>query len=601
MYIYTIVEHIIYSSFTCTFFILLLIALKKFLRNRISVRISYMLWIIILVRLSLPYTPENPLNLLKIFKGHKFIPAYKTNFADTAMNLKDSISAITTQTGNRYFDYAVPYTYINRHILSAIVAIYLAVLVTLIFIIIFNNIKLRQTLKYSILFTHSQALKVYENCKIELGIRRNIPLISADGIIGPSLTGIFHPKIILNRNIAEKLGSSRLKYVLLHELMHYKYHDLLTALFSSILQAVYWFNPLILYALHLLKQDMENTCDERVLHVINPAEYKDYGYTILSLVNTKSDHMYGVSKALFSDSKNIIKRRIINIASYRNDRLSKKLLGMSAAVVFLTVVLVTPSMADLNSYDCMSDTLKNNVNQIDASRFFKGYNGSFVLYDIKHKSYTTYGGKRIYNRVPPCSTFKILTALAGLETKTITPSNNLIHWNGIKTPYAAWNKDQTLCSAMQNSVNWYFDNLDNCMGINVLKEYMNKINYGNRRTSGLYSLINNNSLKISPVEQVQFLTRLYTNDVPFSYKSISYTKKSLLLKAENDQLLYGKTGTAEEFDGRRTNGWFVGCYINKGSLYVFATNIQAADKADGIAARTITYNVLNSLFKWNIL
>ena len=62
-------------------------------------------------------------------------------------------------------------------------------------------------------------------------------------------------------------------------------------------------------------------------------------------------------------------------------------------------------------------------------------------------------------RISPDSTYKIYDALFALEEGIITPDNSFVAWDGQENPFAAWNTDQTLSSAMASSVNWYFQTM----------------------------------------------------------------------------------------------------------------------------------------------
>ncbi len=82
-------------------------------------------------------------------------------------------------------------------------------------------------------------------------------------------------------------------------------------------------------------------------------------------------------------------------------------------------------------------------------------------------------------------------------------------WNGDAFPFPSWEADQDLNSAMQNSVNWYFQTIDSQLGINRVQEFLNKIEYGNQTTSSNLDLYwSDFSLKISPLEQVTLLKNL---------------------------------------------------------------------------------------------
>lgn len=83
---------------------------------------------------------------------------------------------------------------------------------------------------------------------------------------------------------------------------------------------------------------------------------------------------------------------------------------------------------------------------------------------------------------------------------------------------------------MQNSVNWYFQNLDSQTGLPSLHAYYQKISYGNcDLTAGIHDYWAESSLKISPVEQVILLSELLENKWGFDEQNIQAVKNALYL------------------------------------------------------------------------
>jgi bla regulator protein BlaR1 len=147
---------------------------------------------------------------------------------------------------------------------------------------------------------------------------------------------------------------------------------------------------------------------------------------------------------------------------------------------------------------------------------------------------------------------------------------------------------------MKDSVNWYFQSLDQKTGMKDLKKYVQYIGYGNADLSGgLSRSWMESSLKISPVEQVELLTKLYTNEFHFQDKNIQTVKDTLLLSENEMGALYGKTGTGN-LEHNNVNGWFVGFVEKDDNTYFFAANIQAKEQADGPAARRIALEILKA-------
>lgn len=201
-------------------------------------------------------------------------------------------------------------------------------------------------------------------------------------------------------------------------------------------------------------------------------------------------------------------------------------------------------------------------------------------------------------RISPNSTYKIYNALFGLEEGIITPENSLIAWDKTNYPIEAWNTDQNLDSAMQSSVNWYFQSIDRQLGVSAVKHYIQEIKYGNENMHADFSSYwMQSSLKISPVEQVELLTKLFTNDLDFAPENINTVKNSLHTLSTKHGDFYGKTGTGQ-VNEKNINGWFVGCIRNNDNTYFFSTNIQSTDNATGSKASEISLSILSDMNIW---
>ena len=244
------------------------------------------------------------------------------------------------------------------------------------------------------------------------------------------------------------------------------------------------------------------------------------------------------------------------------------------------------------------NTSPEKINRIDLSAYFNGYEGSFVLYDLKNDAWSIYDMDHAILRTAPNSTYKIYDALFGLEEGIITPKDSFMAWNGADYPFEAWNADQNLYSAMQSSVNWYFQEIDGQLGTSALRSYIKEIGYGNEIiNSDLSSYWMQSELKISPVEQVELLTNLYNNDFGFTPENVNAVKDSICLFASENESFYGKTGTGRINDND-INGWFIGYIETADSTYFFATNIQSTENATGSNASEISFSILSDMGIW---
>lgn len=190
------------------------------------------------------------------------------------------------------------------------------------------------------------------------------------------------------------------------------------------------------------------------------------------------------------------------------------------------------------------------------------------------------------------STFKIFNSLAGLDSGVLKDANHPMKWDGQKCFYDSWNQDQTLATAMRDSVVWYFQRVASDVGEERMKKYIQSVNYGNEDISGgITQFWLAGTLSISADEQVDFIRKLYFDALPFSKRSMTIVKQITELKTTPQGELHGKTGSHNQ-EGKWVLGWFVGYVVHEGQPYVFATNIQAADGAWGKKAREITEHIL---------
>jgi beta-lactamase class D len=126
-----------------------------------------------------------------------------------------------------------------------------------------------------------------------------------------------------------------------------------------------------------------------------------------------------------------------------------------------------------------------------------------------------------------------------------------------------------------------------------------QVGYGNQKIGSSRDIDRfwlQGELRITPQEQIQFLRRLYKNDLPFSKRSISIVKDMLIMEKTPDYTIAGKTGWVGVADDVTPKiGWYVG-YIEKGkNVYFFATNIDIRNQKDPAARLELTRRCFKDL------
>lgn len=236
------------------------------------------------------------------------------------------------------------------------------------------------------------------------------------------------------------------------------------------------------------------------------------------------------------------------------------------------------------------------IEKIDLSSHFKDFRESaFVIYDMNNQIFKIHNMELANNRRSPCSTFKIPNSLIGLETGVIKDKDHVLKWDGTKRWNEQWNRDHTLESAFKNSVVWYYQELARQVGKEKMQEYIDKMDYGNKDISGgIDQFWLGDSLEISAMEQVRFLTKLVTNHLPFSQRNIDIVKEIMVYQRGYGYTLRGKTGSG--FVENETSwGWYAGYIEHRNNVYVFASNAEAKEGATGRKVRDIAVTILKEM------
>jgi bla regulator protein BlaR1 len=258
-------------------------------------------------------------------------------------------------------------------------------------------------------------------------------------------------------------------------------------------------------------------------------------------------------------------------------------------------------------FGCTSTSQKKTMTflEMDLGSYFEEYDGVFVLLNQHSDEFLVYNKEKIDTQASPCSTFKIINALIGLDVGVLVDENTLFAWDGTDYKSNIWNQDQTLSSAIVNSSFWCFQENAKKVGLDTMQDYLNRLNYGNRDISGgLTQFWEQSSLKISPIEQVEILCRIYAYSSPFSQESTDIVKNILVISSENGIILSGKTGSGLKDRGRFIPkdkndayiiGWFVGVVEKEDNMYFFATKIEGDKNAYGGKAKEITIKILKDI------
>ena len=594
------ITHFLLCNIVISIIIGIFLVSKWIFKNTLTSRMQYNLWYFLLVLLLTPFFPVQSKQFPDLFSwlNHMITsPAFQT-----VQNKTVNSPATPSTTSDWMNEFTISVNSSTPTIIRCILlCVWIAGMFVMFVLALKSSLQLRSLKRSALPLQNTTIYKLYKQCLSEMKLTRtNIPIYSTAFLKTPIITGIFKPGIYMPIHLISDYHETDVRYILLHELQHYKHKDSLANYLMILTAILYWFNPIIWYALKEMRNDREIACDTSVLKMLDECDYEKYGNTLINFAEKISSSPFPFAAGLGGNIKQI-RRRIISIASYKNPSFHKKAIGI------ITFMLITAGIISftpfISSYAAINNQYNwnyssENITQTDLSSYFKNYEGSFVLFDSNRDSWIVYDMEHATHRISPDSTYKIYDALWGLEENIITPQNSLLMWNGKNYPFETWNSNQTLQSAMTSSVNWYFQAIDEQLASTNIRNYIQQIGYGNENVSGRLSTYwLESSLKISPVEKVKLLTKLQNNSLGFSSENINAVKDAICLSSSDAGTFYGKTGTGR-VDGQDVNGWFIGYIETADNTYFFATNIGADSDATGGNATEITMSILSDMNIW---
>ncbi|HTO16659.1 MAG TPA: penicillin-binding transpeptidase domain-containing protein [Edaphocola sp.] len=216
----------------------------------------------------------------------------------------------------------------------------------------------------------------------------------------------------------------------------------------------------------------------------------------------------------------------------------------------------------------------------DWGKVFEKYGiteGAFEYYDNNKERANYYNKDLCSERLTPASTFKIFNSLVALETNVALDEKLEIKFDGIKKyyrhgnilkpeedtslgfNYPEWNKDMTMTEAFKISNVPFYQEVARRIGRDKMQDYLDSVQYGNMKIGEqVDNFWLNDTLKISPDEQVGFMKQLYHDLLPFSARTQRIVKGMMLQETHEDYKLYYKTGLGFDSKSGKDVVWVVG-------------------------------------------
>ncbi|MEQ1677888.1 MAG: penicillin-binding transpeptidase domain-containing protein [Chitinophagaceae bacterium] len=226
--------------------------------------------------------------------------------------------------------------------------------------------------------------------------------------------------------------------------------------------------------------------------------------------------------------------------------------------------------------------------------------GCFALMDNASGKFTVHNFNRYKDSsFLPASTFKIINSLIGLQTGKIVNDSMVIKWDGVKRRVDEWNQDLTMYAAFRVSSVYYYQEVARRIGKDTMQYWLDSLKYGAKNDTSLFKITSavdsfwlDNTLKITPDQELGVVKQLYFDQFPF-FKSYQETvKRAMLFENTTNYRLGYKTGWGFKENGNAL-GWIVGWIEENKHPYFFVLNIESPDK--DFDMRTVRMKMLKDI------
>ena len=283
-------------------------------KNRISSKLQYLMWWLLILRLLMPVTPDIGLHFnlqdMLLKQAHQAeLPApapvlgvAPASVPSTQPSYESVAPAIQPDTDVAPSQHINPAKSTDWY--SIVFVVWLLGAIGFLGWLIFVKLRYYESLQHLMAGGPREAYELYDKCCKELGVKP-LPLWIVNKSMSPGIAFFGEPVLLVPLSLCS--DESRLRFALLHELTHKKRGDHYMTLLLNILRAVYWFDPVVHFAFSELRSDMESACDSDVLAYIGHEHKRGYLTVILDMFSYDTEPILGMSQIR---SKRMAKRRM---------------------------------------------------------------------------------------------------------------------------------------------------------------------------------------------------------------------------------------------------------------------------------------------------
>jgi len=372
-------------SLEASLLILAVLVVQRLLNGRLSARLRYSLWILVWIKLSLPWLPGSMTSVYGLWENRSGLEDRGDSVAfagKSASTIASSEFALVNGAG-------VPKIEVNElvsnggesgealaghtpkldatkqpvtskkgsglnHLQMASFAWGLGVM-SVCLVIVRNMILLRRRVRSLSVPLSEEVNDPFVQCLETRGISGKVAVRITGAVDSPALYGIFRPVILLPTDVMNRYSDKELHLVCMHELEHLSRRDHWMNVWTSILLVLHWFNPLVWYAVKRMRSDREFAVDEAVLRHSN-ADAETYGESILKAMNKLPVQRIQPGLSGILEDKTALKERFERIARFDVRKPESKGIWILLMLLLVSAFLSHPVQSDVTVPDNRSET-----------------------------------------------------------------------------------------------------------------------------------------------------------------------------------------------------------------------------------------------------
>jgi bla regulator protein BlaR1 len=345
-----IFEWILSVSVMAAITVVLIMLTQRILHKRIKPRWHYLMWLLVMVRLLLPWDLESDLSI------------YNWISYSNGIHEIDSAVQIGTQEGLAAVDSVG--TILYRY---SIYVWLLGIILFGLYTFVINRKFALKITKETSPITDIGILQLFTQCQKLMSVHKPVNLVVSDQLTMPTLFGFWNPRLVIPQRVINSLDQEQIRHIFLHELAHCKRNDIGINWIMQFLLIIHWFNPVLWYANQRMREDQEIASDALALSYLEPAKRENYGYTLIQLLETYTRPVSVPGNVNLSGSKSQLKRRIMMIKQFQFNSYRWSFVGLAAILIISGCSLTNANVDKQSSAPSNSPTIDQKATDTTAT------------------------------------------------------------------------------------------------------------------------------------------------------------------------------------------------------------------------------------------